>query len=184
MLAANLNHSFNPMLLGGTFLLLAPTLARCRPLADWEKKSVTDSAFSFKKSTLLQRGDESYSKKVKNWCNDNPSECKAVVSTFGTVFLILPDRTTSLCSKRNHRLWPIGTLSIFGLFLIIFVLFKYYRRRKHRQALAKDSLQQTEAKAAQDALEQKVEERFFHRQREMKLRHDMEMLGLSNDKGK
>ncbi|WVQ88965.1 hypothetical protein IAS59_002707 [Cryptococcus gattii] len=156
MLAANLNHSFNPMLLGHTFLLLAPTLVRSRPLADWEKKSVTDSTFSFKKSTLLQRDDESYSEKAKNWCNDNPSECNAVVST----------------------------LSIFGLFLIISVLFRYYRRRKRRQAVAKDSLQQTEAKAAQDALEQKVEERFFHRQREMKLRHDMEMLGLSNDKGK
>lgn len=84
----------------------------------------------------------------------------------------------------NYHLRFLGTLSIFGLFLVIFVLFKCYRRRKRRQAVARDSLEQTEVKAAQDALEQRVEERFFHRQREMKLRHDMEMLGLSNDKGR
>lgn len=155
MLAASPNRSFNPISLCGTFLF-APRLVHSQPLGNWKSKSVKDSILPLGNPGLLPRSDESYSEKAEGWCNDNPSECKAVVST----------------------------LSIFGLFLIIFFLFKCYRRRRRRQAAAKDSLEQTEAKAAQDALEQRVEERFFHRQREMKLRHDMEMLGLSNDKGK
>lgn len=184
MPAASPNRSFNPISLCGTFLF-ALRLVHSQPLGNWKSKSVKDSTLPLGNPGLLSRSDESYSQKAEVWCNDNPSECKAVVSTFGTVCLTLSDHTAmSLFADCDRYLRLIGTLSIFGLFLIIFFLFKCYRRRRRRQAAAKDSLEQTEAKAAQDALEQRVEERFFHRQREMKLRHDMEMLGLSNDKGK
>lgn len=94
MLADNLNHSFNPISLGGTFLLLAPRLVHSQPLNDWKNKLIKDLTQPLETRGLLSRGDESYSEKAEGWCNDNPSECKAVVSTFEIVYLTLPDHTS------------------------------------------------------------------------------------------
>lgn len=94
MLAANLNHSFNPISLGGTFLLLAPRLVHSQPLNDWKNKLIKDLTLPLDNRGLLSRDDESYSEKAEGWCNDNPSECKAVVSTFEIVYLNLPDHTS------------------------------------------------------------------------------------------
>ncbi|TYJ54135.1 hypothetical protein B9479_005233 [Cryptococcus floricola] len=108
------------------------------------------------KSRLYERDDDDgYTEQAQDWCNGNPSECKAVVST----------------------------LSIAGLFLILFLAFKWYRRRRSRQSKAKEALAESQAKEQKDQFEKQVEQKFFHRQREIKLRHEMEMLGLSEGTG-
>ncbi|WVQ81752.1 hypothetical protein IAT38_003877 [Cryptococcus sp. DSM 104549] len=98
--------------------------------------------------------DESYREKAQNWCNSNPSGCKGVAAVGGVT----------------------------GLALILYLIIHCYRKKRRNREAAQNALQAQEQKAAEEEVEKKVEEKFFHRQRELKLKHDMEMLGLTPNK--